>query len=516
MSTAFVTELAAPAAAPRTLSAADVEAVLNAVDDGFYTYVLSALLIAVGLYFTVRTRGVQVRHFGTMMRSITASRSGAHGGISSFQAFAVGLAARVGIGNVAGVALAVVAGGPGALFWMWVVAVIGMATAFAESTLAQIFKQRGRDFTFQGGPAYYITNGLGSRAWGAVFAGLCIVSVGVTVVMVQTNSLAGVISATVPEVAPWMVGVALVLLTAPIVLGGLKPVARVTEVVAPLMALAYVLVALVVLLINIDELPRVLSEIVRGAFGVDQALFGTAGGIMAAVLNGVRRGLFSNEAGLGTVPNAAGTATVAHPVSQGLIQSFGVFVDTILVCTATGLIILLTTDTYRPGDDSLVGAVLTQQAVVEHLGAWTTWPMVVLIFVLVFSTVLGCYSYSQVNVSFLGGERRAEQLFGVVLTAAAFAGTVLTLPIVWALTDIALGLLGVLNLVVIVRLTPWALGALRDFEAQAAAGREPVFIGHSNPHLPGDVLDGVWEAPQDGDDGGRRAHAPRPRPERRR
>ena len=505
--------IAVPATAPRTLSLDDVEATLNLIDDRFYAYGLSALLVAAGLYFTVRTRGVQLRHLGTMIRSITGSRSGAQGGISSFQAFAVGLAARVGIGNVAGVALAIVFGGPGALFWMWVVALIGMATAFVESTLAQIFKERGRDFTFQGGPAYYIKNGLGSRAWGSVFAGMCIVSVGVTVVMVQTNSLAGVINATVPEVAPWMVGVALVLLTAPIVLGGLKSVARVTEVVAPLMALAYVLVALVVLLINIGELPRVLSQIVHGAFGVDQALFGTAGGITAAVLNGVRRGLFSNEAGLGTVPNAAGTATVAHPVRQGLIQSFGVFVDTILVCTATGLIILLTTDTYRPGDDSVVGAVLTQQAVVEHLGEWTTWPMVVLIFVLVFSTVLGCYSYSQVNVNFLGGERRAEQLFGVVLTAATFAGTVLTLPIVWALTDIALGLLGVLNLVVIVRLTPWALGALRDFEAQVAAGREPVFIGHSNPHLPGDVLDGVWEAPRPGDDGGRRSGAPRPQPE---
>ena len=169
------------------------------------------------------------------------------------------------------------------------------------------------------------------------------------------------------------------------------------------------------------------------------------------------------------------------------------------MCTATGLIILLTTDTYRPGDDSVVGAVLTQQAVVEHLGEWTIWPMVVLIFVLVFSTVLGCYSYSQVNVNFLGGERRAEQLFGVVLTAAAFAGTVLTLPIVWALTDIALGLLGVLNLVVIVRLTPWAIGALRDFEDQIALGEDPVFVGHSNPHLPGDVLEGIWEAPWAGD-----------------
>ncbi|SDN20916.1 alanine or glycine:cation symporter, AGCS family [Actinomyces ruminicola] len=479
------------------LNLADLENTLNQVDDLFYTYFLAALLIAVGIYVTIRTRGVQLRHFGSMLRAVASSRTGAAGGISSFQAFAVGLAARVGIGNIAGVALAVVAGGPGALFWMWVVALIGMATSFTESTLAQIFKERGRDFTFRGGPAYYIKNGLGSRLWGAVFAGLCIVSVGVTVVMVQTNSLAGVINATVPEVSPWMVGVALVLLTGPVVLGGLKSVARVTEVVAPFMALAYVLVTLVVILMHLGEIPAVFGQIFRGAFGMDQALFGTAGGILAAVLNGVRRGLFSNEAGLGTVPNAAGTATTSHPVRQGLIQAFGVFVDTGLVCTATGLLILLATDTYQPGNEGLVGAVLTQQAVAEHLGAWTTWPIVVLIFVLVFSTVLGCYSYSQVNVNYLGGEKRAEQAFGILLTAAAFAGTVLTLPIVWALTDIALGLLGVINLVVIVRLFPWVRGTLRDYEAQRAVGAEPVFVGHGNPELPGDVLPGVWEPPVD-------------------
>ena len=324
---------------------------------------------------------------------------------------------------------------------------------------------------------------------------MCIISVGVTVVMVQTNSLAGVINATVPSMAPWMVGVALVLLTGPIVLGGLKSVARVSEWLAPIMALLYVLITVVVIIMNIGEIPAVLSAIVRGAFGTDQALFGISGGMLAAVLNGVRRGLFSNEAGLGTVPNAAGTATVSHPVRQGLIQSFGVFVDTILVCTATGLLILLATNTYQPGKEDLVGAVLTQQAVVEHLGAWTTWPMVVLIFVLVFSTVLGCYSYSQVNVNFLGGERRAEQAFGLLLTAAAFAGTVLTLPIVWALTDIALGILGVINLVAIVWLGPWALGALRDFEAQRKAGvAEPVFNGHGNSFLPGDTVDGVWDS----------------------
>ena len=476
------------------MSLTSIENLLNSVDDFFYTYLLAALLILVGIYLTARTVLVQLRHFGTMVNSLSGSRSGAQGGISSFQAFAVGLAARVGIGNIAGVALAVVAGGPGALFWMWVVALIGMATSFVESTLAQIFKERGRDFTFRGGPAYYIKNGLGSALWGKVFAALCIISVGITVVMVQTNSLAQIVTATVPNLSGWMVGVFLVLLTAPVVLGGVRLVARVAEWLAPVMALAYVLMAMVVVILNADRLPEVLLSVFEGAFGLNQAFFGTAGGIIAALLNGVRRGLFSNEAGLGTVPNAAGTATVAHPVRQGLIQSFGVFVDTILVCTATGLLILLATDTYRPGDDSLIGAVLTQQAVAEHLGSRTAWPMVVLIFVLVFSTVLGCYSYAQVNVNFLGGERRAEQVFGILLTAAAFGGTVLTLPIVWALSDIALGLLGILNLIVIVRLAPWVIGALRDFESQRAQGiTEPTFIGHGNSLLPGDVVPGIWE-----------------------
>ncbi|CAM2747353.1 sodium:alanine symporter family protein [Actinomyces slackii] len=489
---------AASAAQPDTLQS-QVESLLGQINNALYTYILIILLVGVGIYLTVRTGGVQVRHFGTMVTSILRSRGGAEGGISSFQAFAVGLAARVGIGNIAGVALAIVAGGPGALFWMWVVALIGMATSFTESTLAQIFKERGRDFTFRGGPAYYIANGLGQRVWARVFAMLCIISVGITVVMVQTNSLAGVINATVPSVQPWMVGVFMVMLTGPVVLGGLKAVARLTEWMAPVMALVYVVATVIVIVINLPELPAVLSSIIRGAFGLEQALYGTAGGILAALLHGVRRGLFSNEAGLGTVPNAAGTATVAHPVRQGLIQSFGVFIDTIVVCTATGLLILLATKTYSPETYSeentdAVGAVLTQRAVVEHLGQWTTWPMVVLIFVLVFSTVLGCYSYSQVNVNYLGGERRSEQVFGLALTAAAYGGCVLSLPIVWALTDIALGLLGMINLVVIVRLAPWVIGALRDFQAQYARGIDPVFVGHSNPHLPGDVVPGVWEA----------------------
>ena len=227
---------------------------LEAVSDWITLHITMWVLVGTGILLTVRTGFVQLRRLPDMFRQVAGSRSGAQGGISSFQAFAVGLAARVGIGNIAGVALAIVAGGPGALLWMWVVALIGMATSFVESTLAQIFKERGRDFTFRGGPAYYIKNGLGSALWGKIFAAICIVSVGVTVVMVQTNSLAQVITATVPSVSAWMVGVFLVLLTAPVVLGGVRLVARVAEWLAPIMAIAYVLMAVVVIILNIGRL----------------------------------------------------------------------------------------------------------------------------------------------------------------------------------------------------------------------------------------------------------------------
>ena len=498
---------AAPATAPRTLSLDDVEATLNLIDDRFYAYGLSALLVAAGLYFTVRTRGVQLRHLGTMIRSITGSRSGAQGGISSFQAFAVGLAARVGIGNVAGVALAIVFGGPGALFWMWVVAIIGMATAFVESTLAQIFKERGRDFTFQGGPAYYIKNGLGSRAWGAVFAGLCIVSVGVTVVMVQTNSLASVINATVPEVAPWMVGVALVLLTAPIVLGGLKSVARVTEWMAPAMAILYLLLVVAIIALHPAQAAAAVGDIVAGAFSLRAGLAGAAGGITMAVLNGVRRGLFSNEAGLGGAACAAGSATVAHPTQQGFIQAFGVLVDTVLVCTATALAILIAGridgSVYTPGvtglgDDSVSGT-LTQNAIASVLGQWTSWPMTILIMVLAYSTILGAFSYAEVCLDYLTRTPTARWALRVAAVACAFIGGGAALKTVWTLADVLLGTGALINLVALVVLSRWARGVLRDWEAQraeVAAGTRAAdsvrFVAAGNPYLPGRLPGDVW------------------------
>ena len=482
-----------------------IENLLNSVDDFFYTYLLTALLILAGIYLTARSRLVQLRHFGTMVNSLSGSRSGAQGGISSFQAFAVGLAARVGIGNIAGVALAIVAGGPGALLWMWVVALIGMATSFVESTLAQIFKERGRDFTFRGGPAYYIKNGLGSPLWGKIFAAICIVSVGVTVVMVQTNSLAQVITATVPSVSAWMVGVFLVLLTAPVVLGGVRLVARVAEWLAPIMALAYVLMAMVVIILNIGRLPEVLGSVFEGAFGLNQALFGTAGGVLAALLNGVRRGLFSNEAGLGTVPNAAGTATVAHPVRQGLIQSFGVFVDTIVVCTVTALIVLLS-GVYDPvaaqsAPEVANGAAntLTSASVTNVLGGWAQYLMAVIIFVFAYSSLLGNYTYAQVNMDYLQGKQHKHYALRAMIIVATAVGSLSTLTFVWSLSDLVMGAMTVINMVSILALGGWAFGALRDWEAQRRAVEagekdEIRFIATDNPYLPGTLPGDIWAA----------------------
>ena len=479
-----------------------IENLLNSVDDFFYTYLLTALLILAGIYLTARSRLVQLRHFGTMVNSLSGSRSGAQGGISSFQAFAVGLAARVGIGNIAGVALAVVAGGPGALFWMWVVALIGMATSFVESTLAQIFKERGRDFTFRGGPAYYIKNGLGSPLWGKIFAAICIVSVGVTVVMVQTNSLAQVITATVPSVSAWMVGVFLVLLTAPVVLGGVRLVARVAEWLAPIMALAYVLMAVVVIILNIGRLPEVLGSVFEGAFGLNQALFGTAGGVLAALLNGVRRGLFSNEAGLGGAACAAGSATVSHPVQQGFIQAFGVVVDTLFVCTATALAILVAgADVLQPEASAKDSAgTLTQDAIAHLVGEWSRWPMALLVVVLAYTTIIGAFSYAQVCLDYLTDRPWVARALQIGAVICAGIGSVQQLTTVWTLADVLLGLGAIINLVALVLLSRWVVGALRDWEARrgmsTALGDQSVFRGDSE-YLPAPLPEGAWERADD-------------------
>jgi AGCS family alanine or glycine:cation symporter len=458
-----------------------------------WNYVLVYLLIGAGLWFTVRTRAVQFRLVPEMLRTMLGSRGGADGGISSFQAFAVGLASRVGTGNIAGVAIAITLGGPGAVFWMWVVGLVGMATGFVEATLAQLYKVRWPDASFRGGPAYYIQRGLGSRKGGMLFAVLLVFTFGVAFNMVQANTISDVL-ASAHTVDKTTTAIVLAVLTAPVVFGGVRRIAKVAELVLPVFALVYVLMAVLIVVLNIHELPRVLSDIVQGAFGLNPALAGTAGGITAAMLNGAKRGLFSNEAGMGSAPNAAATATVDHPVKQGLVQSLGVFVDTIVICSATAFIILVAgPEVYVPGQTGdAAGASLTQKAVAASLGDWTTWLMTLLIFVFAFPSVLGNYSYAEVNLDVLGAKERGLTIFRLVVIGAVLLGAIVALEAVWAIADVAMGFMALVNLTAILLLGKWAFAALRDYERQRTAHRSPVFSA-STAELPGTLPGDIWD-----------------------
>lgn len=462
---------------------------IDPISNVLWTYVLVYVLVAAGIYFSVRTRFVQIRYFGRMIGQLRSSRTGGDG-ITSFQAFCIGLASRVGTGNIAGVAIALTLGGPGAVFWMWVVALLGMATALIEATLGQIFKVRAGDGSFRGGPAFYIERGLGSRAGGIVFAVLLVFTFGIAFNMVQANAISDVLYGA-HEISPAWTSVGLLVLSAPVLFGGLRRVARVAEVVLPVLALAYVLLALTVVMLNITHLPHVFSEIVGGAFGARELAGGFTGGIAAAMLNGVKRGLFSNEAGMGSAPNVAATATVSHPVKQGLIQSLGVFVDTMIVCSATAFIILVS-GVYDPGNSGMAGATLTQSAVAANLGSWTIVLMTVLVFVFAYSSVLGNYVYAEVNLFYLGARTHVITAFRVVVLGAVALGALSKLDLVWAVADVAMGLMALVNLVAIVLLGKWAFAALQDFHRQAAAGADPVFVA-TDAGLPGVLPGDIWQ-----------------------
>lgn len=464
--------------------------------NGWLTWLLIAFLIVAGLLFTVITRGVQLRHFGTMWRVIFSSRSTAGSdGISSFQAFAMSLASRVGTGNIVGVAMALTLGGPGAIFWMWLMALFGMATAFTEATLAQLYKVPHTDGTFRGGPAYYIQRGLKSRPFGVLFASALVFTFGFSFNMVQSNTIADVVKSTW-DVDHLITAIALALITAAAIFGGIKKVAKITEWLAPAMALAYVLLAVSVLLVRITDVPAALLTIIEGAFGLDQALAGTAGGLLAAMLNGVKRGMFSNEAGMGSAPNAAATATTSHPAHQGFVQSAGVFVDTMIVCTATAVMILLAgPEVYRPGTTAQTQAsTLTQTAVSATLGSWVLPVMAVLIFVFAYSTILGNYTYAEVNQDFIGGGQIGNILIRVLVVAATFWGALQPLSFVWSLADVAMSVMAVINLVALFLLRWHAVGVLRDFQAQQAPLMERVFDLHDNAFVPDDIPGEVWHS----------------------
>ncbi|MGM9922773.1 MAG: alanine/glycine:cation symporter family protein [Bacillus sp. (in: firmicutes)] len=442
---------------------------LNSINDVIWTYILIAVLLALGLFFSIKTNFVQFRYFGEMFRLLTDKATittEGRKGISSFQAFCISTASRVGTGNLAGVATAITLGGPGAVFWMWLIAFLGGASSFIESTLAQVYKVKDRD-GYRGGPAYYMERGLKNRKLGIVFAVIITFCFGLVFNSVQSNTISMAFNSSFDISAP-IIGVVLVVLTALVIFGGVKRIAHVVQVIVPVMALAYLILAVYVVVINFTEIPTVFRLIIGDAFGLEQAV---GGGMGAAILYGVKRGLFSNEAGMGSAPNAAASAAVSHPVKQGLIQTLGVFTDTLFICSATAFIILLS-GTYASGAE---GINLTQMALAEHIGPWASTFVSVAIFLFAFSSIIGNYYYGETNIEFIKDNKVALNIYRIAVLGMVMWGSIANLTLVWTLADIFMGIMALINLMAIALLYKVAVKALNDYREQRKQGKDPVF-----------------------------------------
>lgn len=446
---------------------------LNTINDFLWTYVVIAMLVICALYFTVRSRFVQFRLFFHMIKLMfndkeqtTNDDSDGRAKIGSFQAFAVALSSRVGTGNLAGVASAIFIGGPGAVFWMWLMALLGSATAFVEATLAQLYKKRGED-SFYGGPAYYMERGLGQKWMGVLFSVLITITFGMANQIVQSNTLCDAISDTFAFDKQW-VGIILTVATLLIIFGGIQRISRFASIVVPFMALGYLLLSLFVIAMNINLIPNVLKLILDNAFGVNQVAGGAVG---AAILQGVKRGLFSNEAGEGSAPNAAAIAHTSHPIKQGLIQALGVFTDTILICSCTAFIILLS-GLYNGDSD---GIILTTRALESEIGAVGRYFITAAIFLFAYSTIIANYFYGETNIRFIAGKRWAVNVFRILTGIMVLYGAFISLQEAFSIVDICMGLMTITNLIAIFLLSPKVFKLLQNYESQRKEGKNPVF-----------------------------------------
>ena len=464
---------------------------LLTVTDWLWSYVLITALLAVGVRFTVGSRAVQVRLFRRTLSVLSnIDWKGSDRGISSFQALAVSVAGRVGGGNIAGVAVAITLGGPGALFWMWLIALLGMSTSLFECALAQLYKRRHRDETFRGGPAYVMRYGLGWRVVPVIYSVLLLVTIGFGFNAVQSYVVTTSIESAFGVPAA-LSGAIMTAIMAIILFGGIRRLAVVSEVVVPAMVIGYLVLAIWVLILNFTDIPRAIALIFSSAFGLEQAV---GGGVAAAVAQGARRGLFSNEAGLGTVPNVAAAADVPHPMSQGLVQSLSVFIDTVILCTATALIILMSS-VYGSDGQTVQGVVLTQMAVAEHLGPIGE-PLVSIALVLFATTTIAYNAFLGENsiAYFERLGRWAVPVFRIsVLVMIAWA-SVQDLGTVFGFADLTMALLALTNLLALWALYPVAISLLRHFEQQLEAGLAPEF---SRDEMPEEALDPAsWPSEQ--------------------
>ncbi|WP_428606659.1 alanine/glycine:cation symporter family protein [Sedimenticola sp.] len=451
---------------------------LDLLNDLLWGKVLITVLLGIGIWFTLASRFVQFRYFGRMFRILStkhAFKRDQHGHLSSFQALLLSVAGRVGGGNIAGVAIAITLGGPGAIFWMWMVGLMGMATSYFECTLAQVYKQAEPDGTYRGGPAYYIARGLGSNwKWLAtLYSALLLITFGFGFTALQSYSIATSFEDAF-GISVYYTGIALALIVGLIIFGGVKRIAKVAEVLVPVMALGYLAIALVVLGLNISQLPDVFMLIVRSAFGIEPAI---GGGIGAAILMGVKRGLFSNEAGLGSAPNVAAVAYVPHPANQGIVQSFSVFIDTLILCSCTAFIILLS-GIYDPATIGNMGGVaLTQTALADHVGEWGRLYVSIALLLFGFSTILYNYYLGENSLNFFKEENQTLfNSFRVAIICLVCWGAIMDLGTVFAFADVTMGLLALANLAALALLFKPGLRIMKDYDRQLQSGIEtPVF-----------------------------------------
>lgn len=464
------------------------------INEVLWGSIMIYLLLGAGIWFTLRSGFIQFRYIRKFGRSLKNSVTPQPGGLTSFQALCTSLAARLGSGNLAGVALAISAGGPGAVFWMWMTALLGMATSFAESSLAQLYKEKDKRGQFRGGPAWYMARGLGMRWMGVLFSLFLLLAYGLIFNTVQANSVAHAMryAFSCPE---WLAGLALASIVLLTISFGLKGIARLMQWLVPIMALLWVAASLFVAALHLDQVPGVLATIVKSAFGWREVASGALGYTFSqALMAGFQRGMFSNEAGMGSTPNAAAAASSwpPHPAAQGIVQMIGVFTDTIIICSASAMILLLAGPV--PHASGTVGIQLLQQALVTLIGGWGAGFVSLILILFAFSSIVVNYLYAENNLIFLKLDSRAAigtLRLGVILMVVA--GSLLSMPLVWQLADIIMALMAITNLTAILLLSPVVTLIARDYLRQRKLGVPPVFDPARYPDIKAQLAPGTWD-----------------------
>ena len=452
--------------------------VLTKINDVMYTYILIILLVGTGLYFTIRTRGVQFRLLKDGLKSMLAkdeASSKDEKKVSSFQALMISTASRVGTGNIAGIATAIATGGAGAVFWMWITALVGGASAFVESTLAQVYKVKDKD-QFRGGPSYYMERALKARWMGIIFSILLIICFAYGFNGLQAFNMSSAMEYYFVDynnsMGPMILGIVLAVLTGLVIWGGTHRIGFISSVIVPIMACAYILIGLVTMIINITELPSIFATIIKNAFNVRAMMGGFAG---SAIVIGIKRGLFSNEAGMGSAPNASASADVPHPVNQGLVQVVSVFIDTILICSSTAMMLLTSNVEGVAGE--LDGIPYVQQAISSNVGKWGIHFITVAIFAFAFTSVIGNYCYAESNILFIKNNKIVLNVFRVTCVLAVFLGAQADFTLAWNLADVTMGFMAIVNIIAILILSNVAVKVLKDYEKQKKDGKKPKFVG---------------------------------------